>query len=294
MGFIFILTAAFCNVAKGYGSKRISHCVNGLSATMDVAMLRNFLCAIIGAFIIAMSGFQNFTMPPIGWLICFIAGIAIGLNYVVWVMALRSGVYVLSNAANTASFIIATLCGAFFWKEQFTLIKGLTILLMSISMLFMGKYQTELKGKLTRKHLLLLFLIFLSAGVSSATQKWFTLELPNTSAHIYTFYSLLISGFLLLFASLFSREQSALKERVKNIKSLFGWIILIAVCFYAVTFFQTKAAALLDAIVMYPIYNGTLLLAGNCMAWLCFSEKPNKNSIIGAILVFFAVVLAGL
>ena len=66
----------------------------------------------------------------------------------------------------------------------------------------------------------------------------------------------------------------------------------MAVCFYSTTLFQTKASNLLDAVVMYPAYNGTLLVAGNLMAWLCFSEKPNKNSIIGVILVFTAIVLS--
>ena len=137
-----------------------------------------------------------------------------------------------------------------------------------------------------------LLVIVTSSGVSFATQKQFTRTFPQASAHTYTFYSLLISVALLLAMSFFVNKGTKIKERAKQIAPLTPWIILMAICFYSVTFFQTKAANLLDAVVMYPIYNATLLAAGNFMAWFCFSEKPSKNSIIGVILVFATIVLS--
>lgn len=294
MGYLFLLIAAIFNMTKSYGSKKISGRVSGFSETVDISLCRNLFCAVIGAVIIALNTPQAFSMPLKGWIICLVAGVAVGTSYVVWVLALKAGVYVFANATNTASFMVAVFFGIFVFGEKLTLSKALAIVLIIIALLFMSKYQTETRGKITHVHLLLLVLVFVSQGFASATQKWFTYELPDMSVHAYTFYSLFISVIILTLFTFFIPNKPKLKQRAAGVKSFLPWITLMAICFYATTYFQTGASSRLDAVVMYPIYNGSLLVAGNIMAWLCFSEKPSKNSIIGAILVFAAVVLSGI
>lgn len=294
MGYLFLLIAAFLNLTKSYCSKRISGRVDTLAETVDMTLVRNFLCAVIGALLILLTQKGDFSLPAAGWGICLVAGVAIGVNYIVWVLALKSGVYLFASAANSAGFIVAVLCGLLFFEEQLTLLKGLAIVLILVAMLFMGRYQKDTGGKTKPVHLLLLFLVFLSGGISSVTQKWFTRTLPEVSAHSYTFYSLAISVALLLIFTFFLPKRPPAQARVKSVKGLLPWIAVMAGCFYGVTYFQTGASAMLDAVVMYPVYNGALLAAGSIMAWVCFSEKPNRNSIIGVLLVFAAVVLAGL
>lgn len=293
MGFLLLLAAAVFNMTKSYGSKKISGRVAGFAETVDISLCRNILCTVIGAAIIACTSPMGFVLPTKGLIICFVAGLAVGLNYVVWVLALKSGVYLFANATNTASFIIAVFAGVAFFNEELTPAKVLAILLILAALAFMGKYQTRTRGKITPKHLILLFLVFVSQGVSSVSQKWFTREFPEIPAHTYTLYSLLVSVVILAIFTLFIPNKPQIKTRVKSLKSFLPWVALMAVCFYATTFFQLAASARLDAVVMYPVYNGLLLLAGNLMAWFCFGEKPNRNSVIGAILVFSAILLIG-
>ena len=294
MGYLLLLAATFLNIAKSYSTKRISGRVESFSETVDVSLFRNLLCALIGAVLVAAGGFESFCMPPLGWLICTVSGIAVGINYIVWVLALKSGVYMFASAVNSASFILAALCGILFFGERLTLPKGIAILLILLAILFMGKYQSQARGKVAPMHALYLLLVFVTAGGTSATQKWFTLSLPHVSVHTFSFYSLLISVPILAAMTFFIPNRPPIKKRLGTAKALFPWIAVMAVCLYAVTYLQTAASALLEAIVMYPLYNGSLLVAGSLMAWLCFSEKPNRNSIIGVILVFSAVVLFGL
>ena len=294
MGYLFLFIAAVFNMTKSYGSKKISGRVSGFSETVDISLCRNLLCTVIGAAIIVLGDPKAFAMPTKGWIICLVAGFAVGASYVVWVLALKAGVYVFANATNTASFMVAVFFGIFFFGEKLTLFKALAIILILAALVFMSKYQTESRGKITIAHILLLVSVFVSQGFASATQKWFTYALPDQSVHTYTFYSLFISVIVLTIFMFFIPGQPRFKERASGVKSLLPWVILMAICFYATTYFQTGASARLDAVVMYPMYNGSLLVAGNIMAWLCFSEKPSRNSIIGAILVFAAVVLAGL
>ena len=294
MGYVLILAAAFFNIVKSYSTKRISGRVVGFSETVDITLFRNLLCALIGAVLVAVGGLDGFRMPPLGWLICTVSGFAVGLNYIFWVLALKSGVYMFASAVNSASFILAALGGILFFGEHLTLLKGIAILLILLAILFIGKYQSQARGKVSPMHALYLLLVFVTAGGTSVTQKWFTRSLPHTSVHVFSFYSLSISVLILAALTLFIPGRPPIKKRLGKVKSLFPWIAAMAVCFYAVTYLQTAASALLEAIVMYPLYNGSLLVAGSLMAWLCFSEKPNRNSIIGVILVFAAVVLFGL
>lgn len=292
MGFMFLFFAVLLNAVKSYCSKRISGHTETLSDTVDVTLVRNMLCAVLGAVFVLFFGQGSFVLPARGWLICLVAGVSIGVNYVVWVLSLKTEVYLFVSAANSASFLVAVLCGMMFFSETLTARKGIAILLILLAMVFMVRYQTDMRGKPTLKHLLLLFSVFLTAGLSSVTQKWFTKTLPDVSAHTYTFYSLLISAVFLLALSPFLSDKKPMRSRIKTQKTMLPWVAIAAACFYGVTYFQTGASALLDAVVMYPMYNGLLLAAGSIMAWLCFSEKPNRNSIIGVFLVFVAVVLS--
>lgn len=296
MGFVFLFLSAFFNLTKSYCSKRISGRVEGFSATVDMTLVRNVLCAVIGAVILAIMGTEAFALPPMGWLICLVAGIAIGTNYIVWVLSLKSGVYLLASTANSASFIVAALCGVLFFEESISWYKGIAIVLILLAILFMGRYQKEAQGKIKPVHLLLLFLVFLSAGVSSATEKWFTETFSDITPHAYTFYSLLISAVLLLIITFFIPREKSLKQRSQGIGKLFIWIAIMAICFYCVTYFKTKANGVpgMEATVLNPLYNGTLLVAGSLMAWLCFGEKPSRNSIVGVILVLISVILLGI
>jgi drug/metabolite transporter (DMT)-like permease len=291
MAYIFLLTAILLNLVKSFCSKRISGRVSGLSDTVDVTLVRNILCALLGVMIIFMGGTEGFFMPPIGWIICTVSGIAIGANYVVWVLSLRSGVYLLTSTANSANFIVAVFCAVVFFKESLPLPKILAIVFILLAIFFMGKYQTESQGKPKPLHILLLFLVFLTAGVSSVTQKWFTRTLPEISAHTFTFYSLLVSVVLLTIFSTVLPHKPTFKARTKSLSASIIWIVIMAIAFYGVTYFQTGASALLDAVVMYPMYNGLTLAGGCLMAWFCFKEKPSRNSVIGIILVFIAIML---
>ena len=292
MGYILLVIAAVLNTTKSYCSKRVSNKVEAASDAVDVALARNLVCASIGAALLLISGVQNFYMPSGGWLICIISGISIGLNYAVWLLALKVGVFMLLGAVSSASFLIAVVSGVMFFGEVFTIKKGIAMILMCIAIVCMGRYQIRLKQRLGFVQILLLFLVFLTAGFTSVTQKWFTRTLPTVSAHTFSFYSIVFSVVFLALFSLFLPKTESIGKRCVNLKPHVLLILIMAACFYGVTYFQTSASLSLEAIVMYPLYNGMVLAAESSMAWLCFSEKPDRNSIIGVLLTFVAIILS--
>jgi drug/metabolite transporter (DMT)-like permease len=142
----------------------------------------------------------------------------------------------------------------------------------------------------------LLLIVFFAGGMTSVTEKWFKTALPATSTHIYTFYGFLFSIALLVLARVFIRVPKAqLCEPGKRREKLVGFIpysVVMGAAVYGVTYFKTLANEYLDTIVLYPLNNG-LTFVGSClMAWACFGEKPNRNSIIGMALVLSALLLS--
>ena len=294
MGYLLILGAVFLNIVKGYSSKKLSSKTEFVSDNLDLSIMRNFFCVLVGAGFILIGGGADFTITPRGALICLIAGAVMSVNYVAWVMALKTDAIIFASVANNANFIVAAVGGMLFFKENLTLSKGIAMVLILIAMFFMVKYQKSLHGAPTLYDFFLLFLVFLMGGITSLTEKWFTKAEPTLSSHIYTFYAFLFSILVLVIARIFIRAPHTAQKslQVEKLKSYLPYAVVMGISIYGVTYFKTYANNFLDTIVLYPLNNGLTMIGSCLMAWACFKEKPNKNSIIGMVIIFIALLLS--
>lgn len=289
MPFVFIYVAF--NVLKGACSKKISRSVETLGENINISIFRSLICVILGFGIFLASG-NGLSMSGTGFLICASAGVMTALSYIVWICALRTDAYVLASASNNSSFILVCLFGLLFFNESFSVFKGLATLLILLAIYFMVRYQTNKISRLCAKDYLVLFLVFLTNGLSLATQKWFTYTLPDTPKSLFTLYSFIFGlAFLFLMRPLFKTEKSA-RVQITGIKKLIPILIPIGIAQYASVYFQTLASASLDAVVLYPVSSALSLVGGTLMAWAVFKEKPTRDTVIGIILLFSALVLS--
>lgn len=290
MGLVYILFATVLNTVKGYGSKKVSGKLTCFADNVNLSLLRSLVCALLGGIFLVIGG----TIPAIpakGLLICTIAGAALSVNYVVWVLSLKTDAYMFASAASSSGFVVAVLGGILLLGERLTLGKSAAILCILAAMWFMLRYQTEFSGRPAMKDLLLLVLVFFTQGISQLTQKQFTQALPDISAHVYTFWAFAISAGMLLVLRLFMRYPGTRREEAVRVKGLLPWIGVMGGSLYGVTYFQALASMHMDAIVLYPLNNGLVLVASMLMSWFALKEKPSRNSIIGAVLVFAALML---
>lgn len=293
MGLIYILLAAILNTVKGFCSKKVSGKLDCLADNIDLSLLRSVVCALLGALFLLANGVMPH-LPAKGWLICIVAGASISVNYAAWVLALRTDAYMFASAASSSGFIVTVLGGILLFGETLTPAKGGAILLILLAMWFMLRYQKEFSGMPSAKNLLLLGAVFLTQGISQLSQKQFTRTLPEVSVHVYTFWAFVISAVLLLLFRLLMHYPGTRAAEAAKVKGLLVWIAVMGISLYGVTCFQAMASARMDAIVLYPLNNGLALLCGSIMAWAAFREKPSRNSIIGAILIFAALMLTRL
>lgn len=291
MGYLLILITVLLNISKGACSKKISTKIACMAENVNLCFVRNLVCVILGAFIIMFGGIDP-SLPLNGILICILSGISMTFNYIVWLKALKGEAYMLANTANNASFVIAAVCGVVIFAEQLTVTKCGAFLLIAIAMFFMTRYQTKLYKKPSLHDFTLLGLVFITAGTNSVCQKLFTTYVKGYSVTLFTFYTFVISCFLLLVMRPLFKANSSAKKQAKKIISLLPFILFMGLALYGATFFQAQATFYVDSVILYPLNSSLSILGSGIMAWILFSEKPSKDSIIGAIFVIAALVLS--
>lgn len=293
MGYLYIFITSFLNVTKGGCSKKVSSSLSCMADNINLCFVRNLICVAIGAAIISCSGI-GWALPATGWLICIVSGISMTLNYTVWLMALKGRAYVLANAASTSSFIVAAICGVAVFGESISFAKFVAFFFVIIAMYFMMRYQTRLYQKPAVIDFVLLASVFLTAGLNSVCQKLFTYYVKGYSVNLFTFYTFVISCFILVVLRMCFKATEKPKIQLKTISKLLPYIVSMGAALYGATFFQAEATKLVDTVIVYPMSSSLSVLGSNIMAWVVFSEKPSKDSVIGAVFVLAALVLSRL
>ena len=296
MGYLLILGAALLNIVKAYSSKKLSRETECIRDNIDLSIMRNIFCVMVGALFILFTAGADFRLPWQGVIICLIAGAVMSVNYVAWVMALKSDAILFASTANNANFIVVAIFGIFVFKEELTWTRAVAMAVILLALLFMTKYQKGIGKSPKLYDFVLLLLVFLAGGASSVTEKYFTKTpaLKGVSPHLYTFYAFFFAVVLLsLLRPLMKGEPERTQEATRHKLLVFlPHALVMGIAIYGVTYFKTLSNKYLDTIVLYPLNNG-LTLVGSCiMAWICFKEKPNKYSLVGMALVFFALLLS--
>ena len=78
------------------------------------------------------------------------------------------------------------------------------------------------------------------------------------------------------------------------IKPIRVYVLIMATCLFAYSFFKTRAAGYLDAVQLYPLSQGASVLLSLLMSSLLFGEKINLRCIIGVVLSFAALLMINL
>ena len=301
VGYVFVFLSVLSNAAKGFCSKKISNGVGSAAAAIDMNILRVLICCLISAGIAAKGILQNGFSASIAEVsVIALSGISMALFLVVWTFAIKSGAYMYVSASASASFIVPSLAGLIVFHERFTLFKLIAFSTVFAALYFMFRYNLRLNGKPKRKDIVLPTIVLLAQGVNQTMQKLYAVSFPQKSASEYALYSFVSTAFFLIAARLtVGFFPSAERKQDKSMRSAFWknnliFVVIMALCLYSASFFQTLAAKNLDAIVLYPLTNALSLVFGSFMASVFFGEKIKKECLCGMLFVFIALVLSNL
>lgn len=297
MGYLFLAVALAAGITKGYCGKKTSFAISSNSDSMIMNVLRMAICIVIGfVLVIAQSGVYALSADGFMLAVTALSGIASAAFVVSWLLSVRTGAYMMVEVFLLLGVIVPiALCKAFFGEDVgIWQIVGIAVLLVAV--FIMCTYNSAVKGKMKVGSFMLLLLCGLSNGISDFSQKLFVKMRPEGSPAAFNFYTYVFAAVALALAYIVFRHVDMKGEQkprspIAVIKPIWLYVLVMAVCLFANSFFKTLAAQRLDAILLYPLNQGCAVVLSLLMASLIFKEKINAKCIVGICLSFVALLM---
>ena len=191
--------------------------------------------------------------------------------------------------------ILPLMLSAILYGERigFIQIIGVALLLIAVYCISTGKKKEKIT--LSLKNLVLLLLCALSSGLSDFSQKLFVKEIPNVDISLFNLFTYLFATITLLIVCPVFRKKEKSTEKLTSyhsfIKPIFHFILIMSACLFLNTYFKTKAAIYLDAILLYPLSQGCAVVLSLLMSIFVFKEKITTKGIIGIVISIISMIL---
>lgn len=300
MGYLFLAIALASGITKGYCGKKTSFAIVTKSDSMLMNVLRMIACIAIGfLLILAQNDIGSLNADTFLILVGALSGIASAAFVVSWLLSVRSGAYMMVEVFLLIGIIIPIVLCRVFFDEEIGPLQIVGILVLLVAVFIMCTYNTSIKGKMSVGSFLLLVLCGLSYGISDFSQKLFVKMRPEGSVAAFNFYTYVFAAIVLSIAYLVFRaadNRGEIKPRkpIEVIKPIWLYVLVMAICLFANSFFKTLAAQELDAILLYPLNQGCAVVLSLLMSAIIFKEKINAKCIIGISLSFVALLMINL
>lgn len=298
MGYVFLMLALLSGVTKGYCGKKTSGSVTAYTDAMLVNALRMVLCIAFGFGLLVLQGdAAKLAVDGTTLAITALSGVTTSVFVVTWLLSVRKGAYMMVDVFLMLGVMVTILLSALCFGEAVTgkQVAGLVVLLAAVGV--MCSYNNGVKEKLTPGALLLVMASGLANGLTDFSQKLFVHHVQNSTAAVFNFYTYVFSALTLigLFAFSHLRERQSGAARPSEVRQVLGktggYVLVMALCLYANSFFKTQAAALLPAAQLYPLNQGCGLMLSSLMAAVFFKEKLTPKAIAGLVMAFVALLV---
>ncbi len=295
MGYIFLMISLFAGATKGYCGKMTSGYVNEYKDAMLANTIRMVLCVIIGlGMTVIQSGIAALKVDMTTLWIAALSGITSSVFVVSWLVSVKRGAYMMMDVFLMLGMIVPLFGSSIVFAEAISIKQyvGLGILFMAVYI--MCSYNSSLKGRMELSSVVLLIVCGISSGLTDFSQKLFVEHTNIISIAAFNLYTYLFSAaVLLIFYGVFSFNNRG-EGRPTDLKNIFGYILIMSICLFANSYFQTKAAEFLPSAQLYPLSKGAGLILSSLMSAVLFKERLNIKAIVGIVLSFAALLVINL
>ena len=294
MGYLFLSLALFAGVCKGYCGKKTSGYTNSFSDAILANTIRMILCTAIGLVIILTSeGFSALKPSTELVLISALSGTSTAIFVVSWLISVKKSAYMMLDIFLMFGVLIPLVASNVFFNEVIKPTQWLGMGLLLLAVVIMCSYNNSIKAKITPSSFALLIICGIANGIADFSQKVFTKCMPDGSAAVFNFYTYLFAAFVLVaFYSVSCKTKHA--NGNADIKKIFGYILIMAICLFANSYFKTLAAGHLSAVLLYPLNQGCALILSAIMASVLFKEKITTKAVIGILTAFIGLLIINL
>ena len=298
LGYLFLAIALIAGVSKGYCGKMISGRRSTVSDSVLANTARMIFCIVIGFFFVVIeSGFPSLAVERATLLTALLSGVCSSLFVISWLFAVKESAYMMVETFLLAGTMIPITLSAVLFDEEIRIIQGVGLVILFIAVYIMSTYNTSIKGKMSFKSLLPLVAAELANGAADFSQKLFARTAVSDTAAAFNFYTYIFAAATLLAFYVILSIRKRNKETCEKsgglilLRSIWGYILIMAVCLFANSYFKTLAGAHITATELYPLNQGASVILSLLMARVCFKEKINAKCIIGILLAFAAMML---
>lgn len=294
MGYLFLLIALLAGTTKGYCGKKTSGYTNSLRDATFANVIRMLLCIVIGFVLIVLSGDFRKIIPSRDTLfISALSGISTAVFVVTWLISVKKGAYMMLDIFLTLGVLIPLIASNLFLHEVIKPSQWIGIAVLLAAVTIMCSYNNSIKARLTLSSFALLVVSGIANGIADFSQKLFTVRVPDGSAAVFNFYTYVFAALVLIisFALTGKTEPVGSKSTAKNI---LGYILIMALCLFANSYFKTAAARYLSAVLLYPLNQGCALILSAIMAAVLFKEKITLKAVIGILTAFIGLLIINL
>jgi len=291
MGYFYLALVVLVNVTKGYCGKRTSGYLTESKDALRASLMRMGLCILVGAVSVVFGTNPAECRPSLPLLlITALSGIATATNVVAWMLCVRKNSYMLTDVFSMLGLLIPIVLSNLLFREAIRPIQWCGLAFLILATLIMCSYNHSIKAKLTLSSLALLIINGSAAGLTDFSQKLFVKTLPDVPAEVFSFYTYIFAALAMLIAFAFFKSEPNRTEKT-NFTRIFWYIFVMAVCLFANSYFKTLAAEELDAVLLYPLSQGAVMIFSAAMAALFFKEKITPKSITALCIAFVGLLL---
>lgn len=301
MGYLFLAIALAAGITKGYCGKRTSYAIVSNSDSIIMNVLRMGSCVVIGFFLMLIQN-DLASLAPSGYLlpVSILSGVAQAVFVVSWLLSVRSGAYMMVEVFLLIGIIIPIALSRVFFNEEIGVWQIVGIAILIVAVFIMCTYNTSIKGKMSAKSFLLLLLCGISYGTGDFSQKLYTKIASESSSNAaFNFYTYVFAAVTLICAYLIFRQTDKRigtqpRKPFAVIKPIWYYVLIMAVCLFANSYFKTQAAFYLEPVQLYPLNQGCAVVLSLLMSAFVFKEKINAKCIVGICLSFLALLMINL
>lgn len=311
MAYLFVSIALVFLTVKGYCGKKTGNCMRDTGDAFLFSLVRMLLCIVIGLVPVAFdNAWQSLALDGGMTAICLLAGVSNAAFLVGWILAIQKNSMVTVDVTLTVGSIIPAVLCMIFFHEAIRLPKLIGFFIIILASFILSGYNKQEKGKHGLGGVVFLAFAAVGEGMVSFSQQLYKQYYASADAlggveypmSVYHFYTYVFAGaFLLVFFAVYealtrrrARKNGAeTVSRLESLKKPFPYIVVMAVCLFVASYFQTIATSTygMSSQVMYPLIKGVCLITVTIVAQVFFGERITKRSVLGSLTALVGIVV---
>lgn len=294
MGYLFLIISLFAGTLKGYCGKKTSSYTDSIGNAVFVNTIRMFLCILIGFVLILATEDLRILIPSRTLLlVSALSGISSAVFVVTWLITVKKSSYMMLDIFLMMGVLIPLSASSILYSESIKPTQWVGIGILFIAVVIMCSYNNSIKTKLTLPSIILLLICGIANGIADFSLKLFTECSPDGSAAAFQFYTYVFAALVLIVSYAVIRKKTPDPSKT-DLKKIFKYVFIMALCLFANSYFKTLAARYLSAVLLYPLNQGCALLLSAIMSAVLFKEKLTHKAVIGMVTAFAGLLIINL